>query len=127
MTSLFIAIKISEPVELDAASMSMLSRGLQTAEDITECKRDILATLKWRLLLPESAGSFASKLRKESFQRVKRATEDYDCVPLRRSSLALADVLNSLETVSKDDFRPTTEMGTCVFYPMNLAAKSALR
>mgnify|MGYP000216674928 CR=1 FL=1 len=121
MACLYIAIKISsEVIEIDASTISGLSRGLQTAEDIISCSRDILASLRWEIqgptpfqyvsymleLLPDDTVSMevATKLCDDSYRQVELAVEDYACVILRRSSVAVGSFLNSLSRVAEDDF-----------------------
>ena len=121
MTSLYIAIKTTEnmEIEVDASTMSRLSRGLQSAEDIVSCEQDILTSLQWKLngptpfqfisyileLLPDSASlTVALKLYVDSHHKVALAIKDHACVPLRRSHIAVASILNSLDGVAQDDF-----------------------
>ncbi len=49
MTSLYIAMKIIEPIETDAAIIIRLARRIQSAESIIHCERDILTNLQWKL------------------------------------------------------------------------------
>lgn len=119
MTCLLLAIKVCEPIEMDASTMSALSRGLQSVEDFVSCEGDVLASLGWRLngptslqfsrcileFLPGSVKpSVARRLSDDSCRQIGAAVEDYGCVVLRRSWIAIAAVLNSLEDVSHEDF-----------------------
>jgi hypothetical protein len=120
MTCLYIAIKITEPIEIDAATIGGLSRGLQTAEDIISCSQDILTSLRWKMqgptpfqhvshmleLLPDDTvrSEVVTKLCGDSHRQVELAVEDYACVILRRSSIAVAAFLNALSGVAEDDF-----------------------
>ena len=109
VSSLFIAIKILELNILSADMLSYITKNMYTKDEITSCEEDILDTLQWKMFGPTSV-QFADyiiallpgdmikakiQLRDESYRQL--TTTDYGCVPLRRSSLALAAVLNSLE------------------------------
>mmetsp|Transcript_10917 Transcript_10917/g.19090 ORF Transcript_10917/g.19090 Transcript_10917/m.19090 type:complete len:322 (-) Transcript_10917:204-1169(-) len=131
MASLYIAIKIHEPIEMTAASMSQLSRGFHSAEDITSCEMAILTSLRWKIqgptpfqfisyileLLPadedddspvRSSGMEAmTKLREVSQREAEVAVEDHGFIHLRRSTIAIASILNSLDCVPKDIFSST--------------------
>jgi len=109
VSSLFIAIKILELNILSADMLSYITKNMYTREEITSCEEDILDALQWKMfgptsvqfvdyilaLLPDDMIKAKIQLRDESYQQL--TTIDYGCVPLRRSSLALAAVLNSLE------------------------------
>ena len=89
--------------------LSYITKNMYTREEITACEEDILDALAWKMfgptsvefvdyivaLLPDDMIKAKIQLRDESYQQL--ATTDYGCVPLRRSSLALAAVVNSLE------------------------------
>ena len=109
VSSLFIAIKILELNILSADMLSYITKNMYTQDEITSCEEDILDALEWKMfgptsvqfvdyivaLLPGDMIKAKIQLRDESYRQL--ATTDYGCVPLRRSSLALAAVLNSLE------------------------------
>lgn len=59
-------------------------------------------------LLPDDMIKAKIQLRDESYQQL--ATTDYGCAPLRRSSLALAAVLNSLEHMHESILSSDTDM-----------------
>jgi len=119
MTILYIAMKIIEPIETDAAIVIRLTRRIQSAESIIHCERDILTHLRWKLhgptpfqfishilkLLPEcpTRSEVVTKLCGHALQHAQLAIGDYACVILRRSSIAIASILNSLETVPRDE------------------------
>ena len=123
MSCLYIAIKITEPSVMNATMIASLSRGVHKAEDIMCCERHILMSLKWRMngptpiqfanymlqLLPQDVSTvkLSSKLGSDSSAQIERAIEDYACVPLRSSTIAIAAVLNSLENVSDLSFDTT--------------------
>jgi hypothetical protein len=115
---MYIAVKIREPVVLDANLTSKLSRGLHSPEEITTMEYDILIALNWKVngptplqfvnyileLLPPSAESIAPVLYAHSHFQTELAAGDYAFVPnLRQSSIALASILNSLCVVEQCD------------------------
>ena len=118
MTSLYIAVKIFEPLEMDATLVSKLSRGLHSAEEITKLESEMLVALKWRLngpspfqfvnyfleLLPASARIVSATLYDFSHFQTELATGDYAFISLRRSVIAIASILNSLEGIPPSDF-----------------------
>eukprot|EP00581_Thalassiosira_minuscula_P032561 CAMPEP_0183760994 /NCGR_PEP_ID=MMETSP0739-20130205/8130_1 /TAXON_ID=385413 /ORGANISM="Thalassiosira miniscula, Strain CCMP1093" /LENGTH=247 /DNA_ID=CAMNT_0025999057 /DNA_START=297 /DNA_END=1040 /DNA_ORIENTATION=+ len=119
MTSLYIAAKVMETVGFDASTISRLSRGHHTADDITSCEHDILKSLRWMIngptpllfvsyilgLLPNSARALVvPKLSSECHHLSEIAMGDYAFVPLRRSTIAIASVLNSLDSIAEEDF-----------------------
>lgn len=118
LTTLYIAVKIFEPLAMDAELVSKLSRGLHSAEEITEYENDILVALKWRTqgptsfqfvnyileLLPDSAKPVAPTLYDFCHFQTEISTGDYAFVPLRRSTIAIASVLNALEGIAPEDF-----------------------
>ena len=122
-TCLYIAIKISEPTALSISMCSTLSRGVHSIDDIIACEKNILKGLKWRMngptphqfvhhmlqLLPNedkdtssSRSVVASKVYADSQSEIEIAVEDYACVSLRSSSIAVAALLNSLDTLPQD-------------------------
>lgn len=124
MTCMYIAVKIGEPKEIDAASMSRLSRGLHSSHEITACECDILIALRWRVngptplqfvnylleLLPLEQDSSATMvaavpaLYENSRFQTELAAGDYALVPnLRPSTVAIASILNSLGGIQRDD------------------------
>lgn len=121
---MYIAVKIREPVVLDANLTSKLSRGLHSPEEITTMEFDILVALNWKVngptplqfvnyileLLPPSAKSIAPALYAHSHFQTELAAGDYAFVPnLRQSTIALASILNSLGVVEQDDSIPLNE------------------
>lgn len=118
ITALYIAAKIGEPYLMDAKTMSRLSRGMHTVEEITEMEIDVLCGLRWRVncpspyemashileLLPASAGPAAERIYSHSNFQTELATFDPLFVPLYRSTIAIAAVLNSLGGVDPTDF-----------------------
>mmetsp|Transcript_15327 Transcript_15327/g.33122 ORF Transcript_15327/g.33122 Transcript_15327/m.33122 type:complete len:361 (+) Transcript_15327:187-1269(+) len=118
MTTLYIAVKLHEPLEMDATLVARLSRGLHTASEVTTLERDMLIALSWRVsapspydftnyilkLLPKAFEGVAPSLNDFSHFQCELATGDYAYVPLRTSFVAIAAVLNSLEGITQDDF-----------------------
>ena len=117
MSSLYIAVKITEPQTLSVSMISALSRGVYSVNDIVACEKAILTSLRWKVhgptpvqfinyflqLLPAAEdSSVASKLFATSSSEVELATLDYACIPLRSSTVATAAILNSLEDVPQD-------------------------
>eukprot|EP00581_Thalassiosira_minuscula_P028148 CAMPEP_0183756316 /NCGR_PEP_ID=MMETSP0739-20130205/4931_1 /TAXON_ID=385413 /ORGANISM="Thalassiosira miniscula, Strain CCMP1093" /LENGTH=285 /DNA_ID=CAMNT_0025993463 /DNA_START=46 /DNA_END=903 /DNA_ORIENTATION=+ len=125
MTSLYMAIKINEPNEMDADTISQLSRGFHSAEDITSCERDMLSSLRWKVQGPtplqfinymlelfqednkSSARSVTAsavcKLHYLSQRQTELATEDYAFVPIRGSKIAIASIVNALLMLPRED------------------------
>ena len=120
MTSLYIAIKISDKVEVDLTILRKLSRGFHSAEDIKRCEEDMKDSLKVFTvpsptqfirsildLLPLSVLSNArviNKISMASFHQAKLLIQDYKYVPLRRSSLAVASIVNAFKNIPQSDF-----------------------
>jgi hypothetical protein len=113
LTSLYIATKIFEPFALDASLVSKLSRGLHTTEEIIALEYEILTALRWRVNGPTSfqfvnyllellTCEDKTLLYERSHFQTELSTGDYTLIPLRRSVIAVASVLNSLECLPKD-------------------------
>jgi len=117
MGCLYVAIKVHESVEVDAKAMSQLSRGMLKEDDILGCEREILEALRWNLNGP-TAGHFVDRivdllpqndkakeqLRRDARQQVSPSImQDYSFVPLRRSTVAAAAVLNSLKGIPRSE------------------------
>ena len=121
MTCLYLAIKIHEPKMMDAETISSLSRGIHTGQDILACERELLTSLRCkvndvtplhftsRMLnllpqdLPESRKKTLHELCEASLQQqILLAIEDYGFVIVRRSSIAIAAMTNSLDNVPQD-------------------------
>ena len=121
MTCLYLAIKIHEPKMMDAETISSLSRGVHTGQDILARERELLTSLRCkvndvtplhftsRMLnllpqdLPESRKKALHELCEASLQeQILLAIEDYGFVIVRRSSIAIAAMINSLKNVPQD-------------------------
>lgn len=115
LTTLYIATKIFEPFAMDASLVSRLSRGLHSEEEIIALEYEILVALQWRMngptplqfvnylleLLPTSCRDKALLYEHSHFQ-TELSVGDYTLIPLRRSVIAVAAILNSLENLPKD-------------------------
>ena len=93
---------------------------MHSAEEVTSLEYDILVALRWRLhgptsnqfvnyfleLLPESSTPAAALalLYKYSHRQAEASIKNYDFVPLRNSTIAIASILNGLEFVPLEDF-----------------------
>ena len=121
LTCLYIAVKITEPVLLSADVMSEISRGTYSEETIKCCERHVLATLQWRLSGPtsnqfihyllqlvvaapreEDSDKTTIKICSVAQGQVEVAVIDAACVPLRRSTIAIAAILNALQEQQED-------------------------
>jgi len=143
MTTLYIAAKMGEPYLMDAKTMSILSRGMHTIEEITQMEIDILCSLRWKVncpspcqivnhvleLLPASAGPAAERIYSHSHFQIELSAGDYAFVSLHRSTIAIAAVLNSLGGVEPDDdfpLRDRTLFVQSIAHEFNLNLESPL-
>lgn len=115
LTTLYIATKIFEPFAMDASLVSKLSRGLHSEEEIVALEYEILVALQWKVngptplqfvnylleLLSTSCQDKALLYEHSHFQ-TELSIGDYTLMPLRRSVIAVAAILNSLENLPKD-------------------------
>lgn len=121
MTSFYLATKLLEPYLMDALTMSRLSRGLYSADEFISMERHILDGLKWKLnapstyqivnhileLLPRSTAKLNDRMDEIyglSHFMTELAVGDYALVSLRRSTIAIASILNSLGGIATSDF-----------------------
>ena len=118
MTCLYIAVKIIEPIEMDASIVSQISNGVHSAEEIITLECDILAALQWKMngptsfqfinylleLLPECTKSTTPILSAFSHLQAEHAVKEYAFVALRQSNIAIASILNSLDFITADEF-----------------------
>ena len=119
MVALYLAVKIYEPLEMDANLVSKLSRGLHSAAEITAFEYDMLVALCWRLcepsphqicnylleLLPDKALNVKPTLFDFCQYQNELSTSDYAYVPLRRSIISVAALLNALEAINQQDLQ----------------------
>ena len=116
MTSLYMAVKIHEREAMDPATVSALSRGLYTVDDVEEMELKILKALEWRVNPPTSV-SFARQLltllSKTSFKlkiretiahittmQLELAIGDYNLIRVKPSTIAFCSILNALESLN---------------------------
>jgi len=119
MCALYTTAKIHERQALEPASIAKLSRGLHTAEAVEAMERRMLKALQWRVnpptamrfvhlfldLIPTHMLDDASKqvmLELVKYQ-VKLALLDYQLSQHRSSNLALAAVLNAIDSQQHAD------------------------
>jgi len=122
MTTLYIAIKLFEPMAMDAGLLSAISHGCYTEMDIVDMEQEILTALSWMMngptahdflshiiaLMPPSAcdnddAAVTTLLDFSRFQ-VEIAVCDYDFALQKPSVLALAAILNSAEGIDEEVF-----------------------
>jgi len=119
ITTLYMAIKLLEPVEIDTATLATLSRNVYTAKDFAAMELDILNALNWRLNGPTSLEFleifFAtipseSRRRDSGWQMLKQickkyaeqSLSDYYFVTQKPSIIAIAIISISLAHISPD-------------------------
>lgn len=115
MTCLYLAVKVHEPEAMDPATISVLSRGTYTPDDVEDVERHILESIQWRVnpptsvcfthyllqLLPHDA------LTRRQFQTVQEiatiqlevAMRDYELITVKRSSIAYCALVNALQSL----------------------------
>lgn len=112
VTSLYIAIKVHEPVELDISALVQLSRGNYTSKQIQETEDLILTSIKWAVnppaakafleqfidLMPQSIPMQSRKAMLDiAVYQSELAVSDYSmsvgCPP---SAVAMASLLNAM-------------------------------
>lgn len=117
MTTLYMAIKIFEPVTMEVAVFAQLSRGCYTPNDFISMEQRILAALNWRMngpttinfvelylsVLPLTLSTSLEKMMPILWARSKYQCElaclDYEFVTRRPSDIALASIINSIQQV----------------------------
>jgi len=123
MTSLYMAIKLNEPLEMETSLLSELSRGCYTDAEIAQMEMDMLDALDWRVSGPTALG-FVSHFLALLPARVSAnpmipatlldfcryqtelATGDYHFATKRPSTVAMASLLNSMEAIDNAYFAP---------------------
>lgn len=128
MTTLYMAIKLFEPVGMEISSLVMLSHNAYGAKDFAEMEFDILSALNWHVHGPTVLcflEHFIALVPTESIQRneawkilqhiSKQYTEltlgDYYFVTQKPSTVAIAIISNSLKHISPDIFNETDRLG----------------
>jgi len=121
MTTLYMAIKLFEPVEMDTTALAMLSRNAYAAKDFAQMEFDILSALNWHVhgptvlsflehffaLIPtrSTRTNEAWKILQHiSKQYTEIALGDYYFVTQKPSTVAIAIISTSLRHVSPDLF-----------------------
>ena len=123
MTSLYIAIKLFEPMVIDTQLLSTISRGCYTELDIVNMEQEILTALSWRVNGP-TAHDFLSHMISLLFSSAQKyddtaamrtildiskfhveiAVCDYDIALQKPSAVALASIFNSIEDIDENFF-----------------------
>ena len=121
MAALCISIKVNESIEVDTPTiLSKVSRGLVSAENIRACEKEMIAALQYKIhgpkpshfirlildLIPNGSvqPSVINKIYSSSCAESVLLLQDYKFVPLKRSCLAIASIINTLKTISEEDF-----------------------
>ena len=121
MSALYIAIKTKEQVAFGSDAFAVLSRGMYTAQEIEAMEMTILRTLSWRVNAPTSVqvanhilslilprcGHIRESTWEVILDEVRYQTEiavrDYYFVTQRPSTVAMAAIINALDSVSCHD------------------------
>ena len=121
MSALYIAIKTKEQVAFGSDAFAVLSRGMYTAQEIEAMEMTILRTLSWRVNAPTSVqvanhilslilprcGHIRESTWEVILDEVRYQTEiavgDYYFVTQRPSTVAMAAIINALDSVSRHD------------------------
>ena len=121
MAALCISITINESIEVDTPTiLSKVSRGLVSAEDIRACEKEMIAALQYKIHGPKPSQfirlildlitngsvqlSVINKIYSVACAESVILLQDYTFVPLKRSCLAIASIINTLKTISENDF-----------------------
>ena len=122
MTTLYIAVKLFEPMVIDASLLATISQGCYDENDILDMEKDILNDLGWRMngpivqdfishlmvFLPLSAYSYDDDvdiiLLDIARYQAEIAVCDYDLSLTNHSDIALAALLNSIEGIDEKVF-----------------------
>ena len=117
MTTLYMAIKLHEPLEMETSLLADLSRGAYTELEITLMEQSILDALNWRIqgptilsfvqhflaLLPNSVNpSVSTAIMDYARFQTELSTPCYGLVTVPQSELALAAILNAVEGIDRD-------------------------
>ncbi len=112
ITCMYLAIKVHEPMELDASLLCELSRGAYSVPEITHMEKVILQELQWRVnpptatafvqhifsLLPSSYVDNKSDRLRSAVHQAELSVFDYSLVFTGTSfKIAAAAVLNAIE------------------------------
>lgn len=112
MTSLYIAIKLHEPLEMETSLLADLSRGCYTEMEFVGMEQQILSALDFRVNGPTPLGfvqyfmalippmvhhSVTALLMDYARYQIELAVADQSFVGIKPSELALASLLNAME------------------------------
>lgn len=128
MTTLYMAIKLNEPVEMDTNALAVLSRDLFAANDFARMEFDILTALNWRVHRPTvlcflehfiaaiSPRPTRNNAGLDAFVRIcKRYTEltlgDYYFATQTPSTVAVAVLSTGLRHIPLDQLSKTDRLG----------------
>lgn len=118
MSCFYTAAKIHEPESFEPWMLSKMSRGLYTAQQVEQMELMVLKAIEWRVnpptalafvreflaTLPESY--LSSAVRPAVYDLCKFQTElvvrMYEFVPVKASTIALASLMNALESMGMD-------------------------
>lgn len=144
MTTLFMAIKINEPIMIDMNLLTDLSKGLYTHDDFKQMEMDILFALNWRVngptaqafmvhilaLLKEQISITSSaprssldlqKILEPAIFQIELSVGEYDLVTQKPSVVATASIWNSLEQfplLKRSLIASLTEVSSLVGIPL---------
>merc|ERR1740139_2008742 len=120
MSTLYIAIKLNEPMEMGIDLLSEISRGIYSKERIAQAEIELLSALEWKMhpptafnfvhyllsLLPPSTihNSTRKFLVHNSCRQTAIASMDYSFVTYNSSTIAVASILNSLDKTDHAHF-----------------------
>jgi hypothetical protein len=125
MTTLYMAIKLHEPLEMETSLLADLSRGCYNEVEIAEMECDILKALGWRVmgptplsfvqhflaLLPSNIhATVATAVMDYARFQTELAVSDYSFVVCPYSHIAIAAVLNAVDGMDRSLF-PLKQQG----------------
>jgi len=138
MTTLYMAIKLHEPVEMDTNALAVLSRDIYEAKDFAQMEFDILCALNWRVHGP-TVLSFLEyfiaiisprPMRKNTSldtlihickQYIELTLGDYYFVTQKPSTVAVAVLSISIQHIPLDQINETDRL--CFFSKIATASK----
>lgn len=122
MTTLYISVKLFEPMVIDTELLATISQGCYDENDITDMEEVILNDLKWRMngpivhdfishflvFLSMSAYTYDDEVETVLLDIARYqadcSTIDYDLSMMKQSDIALAALLNSMEGIDEKIF-----------------------
>ena len=131
MSTLYTAVKIREPLEMDAELVAELSRGTYAAADISWMEQQLLQILGWRLAGPTGLdfcqhlielalkhgngnGKNTDRIAETMVDlcrcQTELATADYRFVTLKPSMVAVSAILNAIEALGDAVVAPTERL-----------------